>query len=245
MRKPRYTKIFSYYGSKSKLASKYPAPKHDMVIEPFAGSAAYSLAHAERRIWINEKDPITASVWKFLLQHDAMDWLERAFPRTVTKGQTVTDILDVPNVPEGLFHLCRAEANQASFGTTGKHTVITTWGARDWHRILPRLQYWIPRINHWHFTAYDYLDIPDCVATWFIDPPYANAAGSMYRTNGVDYTQLGEWCRSRNGQIVVCENVGAEWLPFQKFSSRAGCYTGRDYKTTASGLEVIWMNENG
>jgi len=35
--------MFSYYGSKSKIVDCYPAPRYDKIIEPFAGSARYSL----------------------------------------------------------------------------------------------------------------------------------------------------------------------------------------------------------
>jgi len=35
--------MFSYYGSKSKLAQHYPTPKYDTIVEPFAGAAGYSL----------------------------------------------------------------------------------------------------------------------------------------------------------------------------------------------------------
>jgi site-specific DNA-adenine methylase len=37
---------FAYYGAKHGLASKYPRPRHPVVVEPFAGSAAYSVHHA-------------------------------------------------------------------------------------------------------------------------------------------------------------------------------------------------------
>lgn len=38
----KYSAIFGYYGSKSKIAQHYPSPWFDTIIEPFAGSAAYS-----------------------------------------------------------------------------------------------------------------------------------------------------------------------------------------------------------
>lgn len=40
--------FFPYYGSKWSLGPLYPAPRHDRIIEPFAGSACYSLHHPER-----------------------------------------------------------------------------------------------------------------------------------------------------------------------------------------------------
>jgi site-specific DNA-adenine methylase len=35
--------MWSYYGGKSKIVQYYPDPKYDTIIEPFAGSAQYSL----------------------------------------------------------------------------------------------------------------------------------------------------------------------------------------------------------
>ena len=53
-------------------------------------------------------------------------------------------------------------------------------------------------------------------ATWFIDPPY-RVAGRHYRfgPDDIDYVSLGEWCRERPGLVIVCENAGADWLPFR------------------------------
>lgn len=35
--------MFYYYGRKKQLAKLYPKPNYSVIIEPFAGSAAYSL----------------------------------------------------------------------------------------------------------------------------------------------------------------------------------------------------------
>lgn len=48
--------MFSYYGSKSKLVNLYPEPLHDTIIEPFAGSARYSLKYWDKDIYLIEKD---------------------------------------------------------------------------------------------------------------------------------------------------------------------------------------------
>jgi len=74
----------------------------------------------------------------------------------------------------------------------------------------------------------DYLEAPDVEATWFIDPPYqVNGSGSEHtwfpqgmgyghgcRSSDLDFAALGEWCQSRQGQVMVCEQSGATWLPF-------------------------------
>jgi len=40
--------MFYYYGAKNLLSKHYPEPVFDTIIEPFAGSAAYSCYHLFR-----------------------------------------------------------------------------------------------------------------------------------------------------------------------------------------------------
>ena len=51
--------MFSYYGSKSKIAHLYPAPQYDRIIEPFAGSGTTveAAVSAGFRVVAVEKDP--------------------------------------------------------------------------------------------------------------------------------------------------------------------------------------------
>lgn len=35
--------MWTYYGTKKKIAKYYPKPKYDKIIEPFCGAAQYSL----------------------------------------------------------------------------------------------------------------------------------------------------------------------------------------------------------
>jgi len=46
--------------------------------------------------------------------------------------------------------------------------------------------------------------------------------------------KLAEWCKTRNGQTIVCENTKADWLPFKPMKEMYGS----QYKTT----EAIWSN---
>ena len=78
---------------------------------------------------------------------------------------------------------------------------------------------------------------PDVEATWFIDPPYNNAVGRYYihGPEALDYESLGRWCQSRRGQVMVCENDGAEWLPFSPFETLKAGVNGSGSK------EVLWQ----
>jgi site-specific DNA-adenine methylase len=59
--------MFYYYGRKERIFNKYPKPKHDTIIEPFAGSAAYSMNYYERDVILVEKDEKIASLWQYLI----------------------------------------------------------------------------------------------------------------------------------------------------------------------------------
>lgn len=40
--------FFTYFGGKYRIAPRYPKPQYNTIIEPFAGSAGYSLRYPER-----------------------------------------------------------------------------------------------------------------------------------------------------------------------------------------------------
>ena len=63
-----------------------------------------------------------------------------------------------------------------------------------------------------------------------------NLDGQYYRFNNkkIDYTKLAEWCKERQGQIIVCENTKADWLDFKPLVE----LQGQLHKTT----EAIWTN---
>ena len=58
--------FFLYFGSKWKLAERLGPPQRDHVIEPFAGSAGYSVFWEPKKVTLIERDPVVCGVWKFL-----------------------------------------------------------------------------------------------------------------------------------------------------------------------------------
>lgn len=228
----------SYYGGKSKIAHLYPAPTKGLIIEPFCGSAAYSWLHRkDHEVWLNDLDPRTYSIWKFLTSEAAYDIVAQYVPDTVTAGQKVSEI--IPAEFPGLIEVCRAEANQGTQGAKGVHDQITSMGAKCW-KVKRKLLEVIPEVADWRITNIDYTDMANVSATWFVDPPYSNAAGARYRTSGVDYEQLGWWCLNRKGQVIVAENEGATWLDFQPFNHPRVQIRSRYQKSAAK--EVMWTN---
>ena len=60
--------------------------------------------------------------------------------------------------------------------------------------------------------------------------------GKYYKYNNIDYRHLAEWCKSRKG---LCEQEGADWLPFKPFRSIKAC-AGKYRKGKSK--EVIYTN---
>ena len=46
--------FFSYFGGKWRTAKHYPGPSRDLIIEPFAGSAGYSVRHPHKAVILND-----------------------------------------------------------------------------------------------------------------------------------------------------------------------------------------------
>ena len=92
------------------------------------------------------------------------------------------------------------------------------------------------KVRHWEIINGDYTCLQNVKATYFIDPPY-EYGGIYYRMNSskIDYPILAEWCKSRNGQVIVCENTKADWLDFKTLVTM----NGQLHKTT----EAIWIKE--
>ena len=58
--------MWSYYGSKTKLVDLYPPPKTDKIIEPFCGSAKYSLKYWDKQVLLIDKYSVIVDLWRWL-----------------------------------------------------------------------------------------------------------------------------------------------------------------------------------
>jgi hypothetical protein len=54
----------------------------------------------------------------------------------------------------------------------------------------------------------------------------------------INYNDLAIWCKSRNGQVIVCENGDANWLDFKPIKSFSGAFRYKDNKN--SQIECVW-----
>jgi site-specific DNA-adenine methylase len=219
--------MFSYYGSKSKVVHLYPSPRFGKVIEPFAGSARYSLKYFDRDVLLVDKYPVIVDLWK---------WLQRATPK---------DILCLPTLKQGVTinrddFDCIEQAWLMGFivqqGVNSPRLTVSSMAAEEkQERQKKSIAENLYKIKHWKIQLGSYEDIPNEDATWFVDPPY-QFGGEYYWTGNkhIDYPALADWSKSRDGQIIVCENTKADWLPFYAMHEM----TGTLHTTT----EAIWSN---
>lgn len=217
--------MFYYYGRKKRLAASYPEPQHDRIIEPFAGSAAYSL-HGdrwERDVWINDLDPHVTSLWRYLQAADAKDI--ESLPM-LEPGELLSSVTSLTDDERLLISLHIGPGKNRLNDVVSK---FSRWGAG--RRYIAAN---VHKIKHWTITGTDYSAMLDLDATWFIDPPY-QGPGRLYRFHDIDYDNLGSWVRNREGLTIVCEQEGADWLPFVPLVSQKNA--GRHISH-----EVVWTD---
>jgi len=215
--------MFSYYGSKSKIVDYYPPPKYGKIIEPFAGSARYSIKYFDRDITLIDKYDVIVDVWNYL------------------KNATESDILGLPKMKTGdsidNYNLSDIERKFMGFivqSSSGMRRTVSPF-IRDTTKPLKEISKQLYKIRHWNIYLGDYCNLPNEEQTWFIDPPYQFGGGDYKEGNkNINFETLAGWCKSRNGQVIVCENTKAKWMPFLPMIDMKGCA----FKTT----EAIWSN---
>jgi len=211
--------MFPYFGSKRRAAYRYPEPEYSTVIEPFAGSASYSLHHRPEKVIAVEYDRRVFELWQRLLE------LRETPPPPEIGTRT-----------EDLFHMLLTYSEHA---LTSKYMTVTSRMVRDWNaihrRILEESRYVRGAFT---FLQGSYEDAPDIEATWFIDPPYqyANKRGYLHGASSINFDRLREFCLSRKGQVIVAEQEGADWLDFKPLFSQP---SHRGSRST----EVVYIKE--
>ena len=233
--------FFSYFGSKWALARGWlPSPAYQTIIEPFAGSAGYSTVHCDPRVNVilNDLDPIICEVWRYLVRVSPAELL--ALP-DFEDGQTVDDLAVCPEARLLIgFWIARCTASPrktpSAWMRSGKYP-RSFWGPR----VRETLARQVTRIRHWTVTNKDYRDIEfNGYATWLIDPPY-QTTGAHYRISSIDYSALRLWMSSRRGQVILCENDGANWEKLSRFTSvrttKKGKYAVEGYHCLMNGYQ--------
>jgi hypothetical protein len=179
------------------------------VIEPFAGSMAYTLTHRPRFAIGVELDEQVVKLWNRVCGMSRAE-LE-TFPPPVV-GERTKDLwvygsavsawnLDVSYRTVTPFMINRFEEQRRM--------------ALRHHDYATRSVLYAPG---------DYREAPDVECTWFIDPPYRGVPQS-YRHTDLDYDELAAWCSTRQGQVIICEGPDGDWLPFAKHRQWQGVPT--------------------
>ena len=217
-----------------------PPPLFDTIIEPFAGAAGYSTRYPDRKIILLEKDPIVASLWKYLIRTPAEEILRIPL---LGHDQTTDDLQVCPEaralvgfwLNKGTTSPCRTPSKWMRDGLRPN----SFWGETIRERIASQVE----GIRHWRCVEGSFTDIPRPAraATWHVDPPYQRQ-GTYYRCSAreIDFGHLGTWCRGLQGQVMVCEQEGADWLPFRPFIT-IKANESKHGKGVCQ--EVLWTND--
>lgn len=227
--------FFSYYGAKWTGAKHYGAPRRDLVIEPFAGSACYSTRWACEKVRLYDVSLDICDLWDFLICGSEKD---------------IAEIPDSFQSMEQIDRLGRGQSLLVRFwvakGRAEPSGRISPWyfkwrSSSDCRVWGPSVKARIIRqkalISKWSIDCLSWEKIPLVEAHWHVDPPYSNHAGSRYPNSKVNFDALGVWCKSLPGAVDVCENVGADWLEFEPLYD---VVSSRGRKSGHKSKEAVW-----
>lgn len=235
----RPLRAFHYYGSKVAAAHRYPPPRYSTIIEPFAGGAGYSLLHHAHEVHLYDLNPDVITAWQYLIATPGRDVLRLPL---LHPGENVpTDIGPGAATLIGwCVMLCGAKPQSRMVPASAR--IPTSFWGESRRAALAQIA---DRVKHWTADILSYENIQRLApATWFIDPPYQGRAGAHYvhGSNDIDYSALSTWCRSRRGQVIVCEGADADWLPFLPHHIHVSAPTA-DIQGRRTSTEMIWTNE--
>jgi site-specific DNA-adenine methylase len=206
--------FFTYFGGKHLNVARYPEPTRELLIEPFCGSAGYATRYHDRDVLLIDRNPFIVETWRYLISASPSDIM--GLPLAWTEPSVRE--LDIPLGAQYLIGWWLNKGNvypclQPSSNMLNKKRPTSFWGKE----IRARLASQVNAIKNWRVIEGSYEDVPgEHTATWFIDPPYQSSGDPYkYGPDLIDYASLAAWCRGRSGQVIVCENTEASWLPFR------------------------------
>lgn len=154
--------MWSYYGRKTKVIKEYPKPLHDLIIEPFAGTAVYSLYEEnwKRDVIILDKFHKVIKTWWYLQQTTPEDIKKLPILKHKEKTTDYEWLCDEERWLIG-FNIAR--------GSARPKTTVQMYNSWN-EEFRDRLADSIHKIKHWDIRLGTYEDIENQKATWFIDP---------------------------------------------------------------------------
>jgi hypothetical protein len=219
--------VFYYFGRKGRPASSYEPPEYDLVIEPFAGSMAYSLH------------------WRpgFAIGCEANGFVVRLWRRLAHMSVSQIKTMQLPPIGTYTTDLYWMLTSSSTTALKAKGLTMTEFmykRALAQQRMTVREQnYAENNVLYYHG---DYQEAPDVAATWFIDPPYSGVNGGYHpEYSTVDYEELALWCLNRKGQLIVCEGNDGWWLPFKPLRSFRGVRASKGVER--KNAEFVWSSE--
>lgn len=219
--------MWSYYGTKRKLAKLYPESTESRIIEPFCGAAQYSLYgdNWTKEVTLYDSYKVITDLWLYLIQAERSDILNLP---DIEEGTNLDNIQTLSSEEKYLIGFSINTASAMPKKTATKRSI--------WNRDKLRIADSLYKIKHWTVKQSDYRYINyNTKATWFIDPPYQYGGQYYHDSNKkINYWDLSEWCKSREGQVIVCENTKADWMDFKPLAT----LNGQLHTTT----EAVWYN---
>lgn len=230
--------LFKWFGSKWLSAKKLPLPLHDIIIEPFAGSAGYSLRHNTKDVLLYESNPYVRELWEWLIA-DATEQLIKDIPINLKEGMDIREL----GLERGQSLLLK---HWQRTNNVGHCWTISPWGDKpgQWTaNTRARIAEQFAAVSHWKIGGINgLLSFNNSASTWFIDPPYEY--NYKYGSSNIDYPTLGAQIKRCKGQLIVCEAVcpktGAipTYLPFQFWANRIT--SRRKVNENHHSKELIW-----
>ena len=210
--------MFGYYGSKTNIAKLYPPPKENTIIEPFAGAAKYSLLHWQKEVILIDKYPVIIRIWKYLQSCSVKDI--QGLPRSMKQGERLSD-LNLSDEEKMFLGFMIGSGPERPRDKAPERK--TTQRPNHLNYGLSRVEKDLFKIKHWQIREGSYTDAPNIKGTWFIDPPY-QFGGEVYPMSNktINYADLAIWSKSREGQVIVCENSKADWMDFKPIIKQRG-----------------------
>lgn len=223
--------MWGYYGAKTTIVKLYPKPLHHKIIEPFAGTARYSLEHFENDILLVDKYDVIIKIWHFLQQASEKDVL--GINRQLIPQKKASDYIFDSEGEKLLFQfLIKKAPERPSLKVTDRVAIARP---NYMNYSLKRISKQLYKIRHWKIQLGTYEEIENQTATWFFDTPY-EFGGACYPCSSrhLNFPAIGDHCKTRLGQVIVCENMKATWLPFVPLKSMKG--------SLGFSNEAIWTN---
>lgn len=207
--------LFKWFGSKWSGAKHYPAPLYDTIVEPYAGSAGYSLNYCDKNVILYDANKNVWALWEWLINYASYN--PCAIKEIPIDIPAFTDIrtLGLSTGQELLLKHWQRTNNVGNCWTT------SPWGNKpgQWTaNTRARVTEQVTAIKHWKLLNNE-VEF-ESNHTYFIDPPYQ--FNYQYGMHGFNWHNLGKQILNAPpfSQYIVCEarcpktGKAPTWLPF-------------------------------